>query len=249
MKLIIDNLAIEYSDEGEGKILLLLHGWGDSLQTFNAITSLLKSDFRIVRVDLPGFGKSEMPKVAWNLDDYINFVAKFIQKVEIKPHTIVGHSFGGRITIKGTAFEKLKSDKIILIGSAGVAKRQTARNQFIKILTKIGNLITYIPPLIFWREKIKRRLYKILGSDYYDTGNLKETYLNIIKEELSSSAESIKKPTLLIWGRDDTETLLEEGKTLHGLITNSRLEIIDDCGHMVHQQNPEKVVELIRSFL
>jgi pimeloyl-ACP methyl ester carboxylesterase len=249
MQIIVKNIATEYTDEGEGSVILLLHGWQSNLHTFDAITSLLSKKLRVIRLDLPGFGKTEMPPSAWHIDDYAQFVAEFIRKLGIELKYIAGHSFGGRVIIKAIATETIHPKKIILIASAGVAERRKTRAAIIKILTKTGSAIMWIPPLIFWRTKMRERLYGYLGSDYLDAGNLKETYLNIIKEDLSLSAKEIKKPTLLIWGDHDVATPIKEGLRLSHLIKGSTLKVIEGAGHFVHQEQPQRVAEYMNTFL
>lgn len=249
MKIIVQNLAIEYLDEGVGQALLFLHGWQDNFHTFDSLASLLSPTRRIIRLDLPGFGKSEAPKETWDLDNYVQFVEDFVQKLDFQVYALVGHSFGGRIAIKGQATKNLQVQKIILIGSAGIAKNRTFRNSFFKLLSKIAGLITYTPPLIFWREGLRKRMYSFIGSDYLNTGKLKETFLRIISEDLSTSAKKITTPTLLIWGENDTETPLSDGKRLAGLIADSKLKVISGAGHFVHKDKSQKVAKLVQEFL
>ncbi|MDZ4285466.1 MAG: alpha/beta hydrolase [Candidatus Sungbacteria bacterium] len=247
--MIINNLAVEYRDEGSGPTMLFLHGWQDNLHTFDALVDVLKDKWRIVRVDLPGSGASEMPKSAWNLDRYVQFVTDFIAKLGVSPEIIVGHSFGGRILIKAIAIKAIHPQKAVLIGSAGITKTHTPRNIFFKICAKLGKIIILIPPFFFWRDSIRKKLYTAAGSDYLQAGALRDTFLNIIKEDLSSAAAEIDIPILLIWGSDDTETPVSDGKQLAAIIPGSRFKIIPNAGHFVHQEYPEHVSELIQDFL
>lgn len=249
MKTIVQNLAVEYQDEGEGKVILLLHGWQDNLHTFDAIAQILSETNRIIRLDCPGFGKSETPKETWDLDNYVDFVKNFIQKLNIQVDIIVGHSFGGRIAIKGATTNNLQPAKIILINSAGIAKNKTLRNSVLKVFAKIGGWVISIPPFVFWKEKLREKFYKSIGSDYLNARAMKETFLKIIAEDLSESAKKINAPTLLIWGENDTETPLSDGKLLLQIIPNSKLEIINNAGHFAHQEKPEEVAKLIQEFL
>ncbi len=249
MKIIVQNLATEYLDEGTGKVVLFLHGWQDNLHTFDSIISILSPTLRTIRLDLPGFGKSEVPKETWDLDNYVQFVDNFIQKLNIQVYALVGHSFGGRIAIKGEATKILQTQKIILICSAGIAKNRTFHNSLLKSLAKIGGLITYVPPLIFWREVLRKRMYDFIGSDYLNTGKLKKTFLKIISEDLSMTAKNVTIPTLLIWGADDTETPLADGKKLSELISGSELKALNKAGHFVHKEKSKEVARLIQEFL
>ncbi len=249
MKTIVQNIATEYQDEGDASVILFLHGWQANLHTFDAIASILKKENRVIRMDLPGFGESEFPKGDWSLDDYVEFVRDFIDKLGVSVDVIVGHSFGGRIAIKGQAENILHARKLVLIASAGVSKNRNFRNSLLKVIAKIGGMATFIPPLVFWRDKIRERLYNIVGGDYSDAGPLKKTFLKIIKEDLSTAASQITTPTLLIWGTDDTETPLADGQRLSRLIPNSKLEIINGAGHLIHREKPNDVAGLIQNFI
>ena len=211
---------------------------------------LLTSHYRVVRLDLPGFGGSEIPKETWNLDKYVSFVNDFIHKLSLSPYALLGHSFGGRIIIKGSAQKVFNPGKIILIDSGGVAKRKTLRNYFFKIFVKIAGLFTYLPPFIFFRTRLRQRFYQFIGStDYLNAGVLKDTFISIVNEDLSLNAKEVEKPVLLVWGGNDKITPLEEGVRLHELIKNSRLEVLKDCGHFPHNDKPKEVAELLKIFL
>ena len=249
MKAIIQNLAIEYEDTGSGKAILLLHGWQDNLHTFDAMMPFLSSKNRIIRLDLPGFGQSENPKGTWNLDDYVKFVRSFLDKKDIKISALIGHSFGGRIAIKGVSTKIISAEKMILIDSAGLVLDRKFRRFTLKIITKIGGILFKIPPLTFWRDEMRNKLYDSIGSDYLNTGILKDTYLNIIAEDLSVNARLVEIPTLLIWGEDDTATPLSIGMKLSKLIYGSILKVLPGTGHFVYKEKPAEVAKLIQEFL
>lgn len=248
MKLIVNNLAVEYSDQGEGPIILFLHGWKDNSRTFDPLIPFLPN-FRIIRMDLPGFDNSETPNTSWDLNAYVNLVKKFITKLNLNVNALVGHSFGGRIIIKGLATKNIKAEKAVLIGSAGVSKTNTAKNFLFLLTAKIGKILTLFPPLIFWRQKIKQKFYNQIGSDYLDAGTLRNIFLNIVREDLTAAAKKITIPTLLIWGDCDTQTPINDGKKLNHLINNSQLKIINNIGHFPHRENPEKIADLIKNFI
>lgn len=249
MKVIVNNLAIEYEDEGSGPTLLFLHGWQDDLHTFDLITTRLSRSFRIVRVDLPGFGKSDLPKETWAISNYVNFVESFIKKLNLSIYTIVGHSFGGRIILKGVGENILETERNILLASAGIIKSTSLKNKCLQICSKIIKPLLFIPPFSFWREKIRTRFYTKIGSDYMKTGNLKDTFIQIIGEDLEDYAKKINNKTLLIYGEKDESTPVSDGERLQKNIKNSELYIIKDAGHFVHQEKLEKVVELMGNFL
>ncbi len=248
MKIIVDGLATEYTDEGSGKVLLFLHGWKDSLHTFDQLTPYFSNDFRVIRLDLPGFGNTEMPQETWELEDYINFLRLFIDKLDIEVYALVGHSLGGRIIVKGVATEQLKPAKIVLIASAGIAKRKTFKNYFFKVIAKIGKTLTYVPPFYFFRDILKKKFYGSIGSDYLNAGVLKPTFQKIIKEDLVEYAKKIKIPTLLLWGLSDTETPVTDGCRYQELIKDSEIKVLEG-GHFVHKEKPKEIAQYIRDFI
>lgn len=249
MKIIVDNLAVEYDDQGQGPSILMLHGWKDSLHSFDPLLPELIKQFRVVRPDLPGFGGSEAPKAVWDLEKYVQFIENFTEKLGVSPGVVVGHSMGGRICIKGLSTGQFKMKKVVLIASAGVANRKTLRNRFFNLVAKIGKVVSYIPPFIFWREGLRKALYRKAGSDFLNAGQLKDTFLKIINEDLSESSRLINSQTLLVWGEKDTETPLTEAKKLSQLIPNSKLITIKEAGHFVHREMPEQVAQIITDFI
>ena len=248
MRVIVEGIATEYNDEGSGPVILMLHGWKDDMRTFNPLVAELGAGYRIVRLDLPGFGGSELPPRAWRLDDYVDIVAAFVQKLNLDVAVVVGHSFGGRIAMKGIARDTLAPKKLVLIASSGVAKRNTLRINALKALAKVGKLATLPLPRRI-RNSLRERLYKNIRSDYANAGALRETFKNILAEDLSKAAGRIQTPTLLIWGSADTETPLEEGLRLSELIRGSIFTLVQAAGHFVHRDHPKEVAAAIEKFL
>ena len=247
MKIIVNDIATEYMDGGTGPVILMLHGWKDSLHTFDPLIPALTQAHRVVRLDLPGFGGTETPQKNWKLDDYVEFVAALISKLKLDVRVLAGHSFGGRVAIKGLAEGVFTAQKLVLIASAGVAERNTLRNKSLKVLAKVGKLATLPLPKRL-KNSLRNRLYKNIQSDYANAGALKETFVNVISENLSASAAKIPVPTLLIWGSADNETPLEEGVRLSGLIKGSKLELLQAAGHFVHREHPDVVALMITDF-
>jgi pimeloyl-ACP methyl ester carboxylesterase len=249
MKIIVDDLAVEYKDEGQGPVLLLLHGWMSSLKSFDALARQLSANARVIRFDLPGFGESEIPKTPWHIADYATFAAHVCTKLDIQPAAIIGHSLGGRVALKGFADGTFSLPKAVLIASAGVADRKTLRNWSFKMIAKAGKAATAIPPFTLLRAKLRRKLYAAAKSDYASAGAMTQTFLNVIGENLAPIAPLVAVPTLLIWGDEDQTTPLDEGIRLQALMPNAKLDIIEGAGHFVHEEKPEEVAKLIKDFV
>lgn len=252
MKLILNDLAVEYADEGQGPVVLLLHGWGQNLHTFDKLAAELVKDHKVVRLDLPGFGGSETPSQAWSVNDYTNFLSQFITKIKIHPEIIIGHSMGGQIAVKAVGDQAVAPRKLILVAAAAVRDdRASIKNRLFRSAAKAGKAVVAIPGLRSLRVSLRRRLYAAAGnSDYYAAAaNMRPTFLKLISQDVQSDAKRITVPTLLIWGNDDSETPVEQGRKLAYCIKGSRLETVPNAGHFVYLDQPDRVLSIIRNFI
>lgn len=249
MKVIVQNTATEYLDEGNGPILLFLHGWKDTMHSFDLNVAELKSSFRIIRLDLPGFGSTEAPKQAWDVGQYVAFVKEFIEKLQLNVEALIGHSFGGRLILKGVGSNILSTNKIVLIGSAGIVKNKDLKHAVLKFFAKIASAILKVPPFSFISTKLKKWFYSRIGSDYMGTGELKETFKLVINEDLQKYAKTIQVPTLLVWGENDASTPVSDARLLATLIQDSKLIVLPEAGHFVHREKAEEVTKIIKNFL
>jgi len=257
VKVIVQNIATEYTDEGlsasrqgEGMTLLMLPGWMNTIRDFDALASRLVSTYRIVRLDFPGFkGGTEAPPSDWGVKEYAAFVRAFIEKIGLTSYVLIGHSFGGRVAIRGVGEGTLHPSRLILIASAGIAKHRTFRNRAFTVLAKVAKILMLVPPLSLWRAQLRKKLYKKLGSDYLAAGALSNMYLKVIREDLQEYARKISIPTLLIWGSDDDMVPLSDGMLFNSLIKGSQLEVFPGVGHSPHVDCAEEVAKLIEQFV
>lgn len=251
MNIVVDNLMIKYEVTGDGPDILLLHGWGSNLKTFDGLAEELSQKYRVIRVDLPGFGESERPRDDWHVEDYVKFVADFLNKLKVKNlFAVVGHSFGGRVVIRGIGTGLIKSNKVILLGAAGIKHSDTVKNTFYKVLAKIGKVVFKIPGLSIFAKTARKKLYRMIGNvDYLQSDHMKNIFLNVINEDLKEYAFKINNPSLLIWGESDAESPFEDAKMFNKLIKNSKLVIIPNSGHFVHIDAHSDVVREIEKFL
>ena len=127
----IDGINVNYIDEGTGSTVLLLHGWGGSIQTMIPIANILKDKCRVIALDLPGFGESDIPKEPWNSYDYANCIKNFIDTLNLKNIILFGHSHGGRISIILASKYNI-AKKLILIDSAGIIPKRSVK-YYIKV--------------------------------------------------------------------------------------------------------------------
>ncbi len=244
-------MAINYSDQGYGDVIVVLHGWGTRAADLTALTQQLARTYRVLALDLPGFGGSQQPTSVWSVGEYAQFVADFLAKHNIESvAAMIGHSFGGRIVIKACGSGTLQPKKIVLIGAAGIRHSQSIRNLGYKLAAKAGKAVFALPIARSYAANARSKLYRHAGStDYDQSGAMREIFLKTINEDLQSDAAHITQPTLLIWGQNDAESPVEDARKFHSIIRNSVLHVIPDAGHFVHHDQPTKVWEYIGTFL
>lgn len=248
MNVVVDGLMANYQKVGEGPVVVCLHGWGDSVATFSKLAENLREKYQLLILDLPGFGGTQKPTTAWGLDDYANFVAAWLKKLDVREiDAIIGHSFGGAVAIKAVSTLTLEPNKLVLLASAGVREKKSLRSGILRTGAKVAKVPLYLLPARR-ATKIKTFLYHKAGSDLMLLPHMRQTFIKTISEDLRQTARSIKPPTLLIYGDRDRETPPKNGRLLNEAIPGSRLKIIN-AGHFLHQEQAGEVSNLILEFL
>lgn len=244
MQIIVDGLATTYKDSGKGRTIVFLHGWGDTASSFDTLTEQLSENYRILALDLPGFGGSQTPQEAWGVEDFAGFVASWLKKLEVKKvRSVIGHSNGGAIAIAGLANGSLTADKLVLIASSGIRKP----SKVLKFSAKAGKALT-TPLSRRTKDRLRRKYYSKTGSELFLVPGMEETFRKIVKD-VRAEARSLKIPSLLIYGQNDIATPPAFGEIFRSAIPDSRLIMIPDTGHFVHQERTDEVAGYIKDFL
>lgn len=246
---VIDNLNVNYTDIGEGKCIVLFHGWGAKKEAFTPIIQRLSKVMRVVALDFPGFGKSDEPKEVWDMERYATFMKKFIKEADCEGAIWLGHSFGGRVIIK--LFEKMeiKPSKIVLVDAAGI-KPKRGLDYYIKVFVyKVGKQILKLP--VINKMGLYEKLVKKVGSSDYQALNekMRETMKNVVNEDLRGYLPHIDVPTLLIWGDRDTATPIGDAYVMDKLLPNSGVVVLEGAGHFSYLDNPGKFFGALEYFI
>jgi pimeloyl-ACP methyl ester carboxylesterase len=248
MQIIVDQLLVQYELSGKGKLIVLLHGWGDSSRTFNSMQTALVKNYEVLAINLPGFGGSQQPPTAWGLSDYSGFIRSLLLKLDKQAYAIIGHSNGGAIAIHGLASAELQAKRLVLLASAGIRGEAKARNRALLVVVKGGKLLSMPLP-----ARLKRNLratsYKMVGSDMLVVEELQESFKKIVAEDVRLEAKKIHIPTLIIYGDQDKATPPRFGKLFNAAITSSSLYVFAGGGHFIHHEKPDDVERLIKEFL
>ncbi len=249
MNVVVDNLLTSYKLTGKGRLVLLLHGWGDSSQGLSALQKVLSRKYEVLALDMPGFGGSQAPEQAWDLDDYSRFIRSALSKLNLEqPYAVVGHSNGGALAIRAVRLGMIQPSKLILLAASGVRDAGGARRVLLMVVAKAGKAATFWLPARY-RNGLRRRLYGAAGSDMLAVPHMQETFKKTVRQDVQDDAAALDVPTLLVYAGHDDAAPPSYGRRYHRLIKGSRLEIIEDAGHFLHIDMPDEVDRLIEEFL
>ena len=239
MKIKVKNVLVNYIQYGEGKDILLLHGWGQNIEMMKMLGDNFSDRFRITILDFPGFGFSEEPSESWNIKDYADMLEEFINELDIKKPIIMGHSFGGRVAIRYSADHVV--EKIVLFGSPCVREERE-----LPLSVKILKGIKKLPGM----DKIGEFAKNFIGSRDYKAASpiMRQTLVDVVNEDLSKYAKEIDCPTLLIWGENDTEAPVEDARILEGIMVDAALIVLPGT-HYAYIENLGQVVNILNNFI
>lgn len=226
------------------KYLVCLHGWGADLNSFLFLKDYF-DDYTKLFVDFAGFGKTPEPPCAYNVLDYVKDLEGLLDNFEIEKLALVGHSFGGRVAVKFAATtSKYKNLKLCLVDAAGIKPRLS--------LAKKWKIFRYkcLKRKVQKTSKYSEKLRKFGSNDYKMLSPImKQTFVNVVNDDLSSLAKTIKFDTIIVWGKQDKETKLYMAKKYHRLIKNSKLYILQNAGHFSFLDEKQEFLIILDSFL
>ena len=234
----IKSIKVNYKQYGKGPNVVLLHGWGQNIAMMDPLGEKLSSNHRITIIDLPGFGLSSEPDYAYSIFDYADFVHELLMELKIAKPILIGHSFGGRISIIYAS--KYDVEKVVLFGSPCVRHDYNDKKQ--TLLKKMKNIKVFKP--------IVNVMKKHMGSvDYRNaTPIMRDVLVKTVNQDLSECAKMIKCSCLLIWGENDEAVPINEAKELDELLLDSALIILPGT-HYCYLENLDRVVDILNNFI
>lgn len=199
-------LVDEISGEPTAPHILFLHGWGGSRESLRGIATLFQHTHCVHLFDLPGFGEAPVPPDTWGTVEYADLVQQYVLDRIQGPVVLVGHSFGGRVSVRLASRRLPQFTRLVLLGVPGLPRPAFSRGAFRRWrIRNLRRLLVALKPLI--GERGVRWHTETYGSkDYQAAGPLRSVLVRTVNEDLTESARSIACPALLVWGTDDTET-------------------------------------------
>ena len=247
---------IHYVEAGTGPTVILLHGLGGSTQVWQLNVAALAEKYHVVAPDQIGFGKSDKPLVNYRIRTYVDFLDQFCKQLKIERASLVGNSMGGWIATAFTAAFPDRVDKLVLVDAAGYAPPKdldtrtfyglnpTTREGMKVLVAKV-----FYNKLFLTDAAIDQSIAaRLAAGDGYTINSITES---IIRGEdfLDGTVKTIKRPTLLIWGRQDGLVPVAEGERFNKDIAGSKLVVFDQCGHMPQIEKPGEFNTAVIKFL
>lgn len=261
-------LAVQ--EMGQGRPIILLHGLATSSYTWRHVAPELARTHRVISIDLRGFGASEKPfDDKYSIFDQAEIVAALIRQEDLRNVTVVGHSYGGGVTL-ALAMTLQEADpqrlkNIVLVDSIAYKQPMPIFFRLLKtpVLSEIG--MTVIPPEVQAEQALKIAYYnreKVPDQSVYEYASplyspaakhaLRRTIEQIVPEDVESFTaryRTLKLPALLIWCDNDKIVPVNFGKRLNEDLPNAELTVIAKCGHLPQEEKPSETLAAIQDFL
>lgn len=261
----LDSMQVHYRVEGSGKPIVLIHGTGSCLQTWNGWTdSLIKNNFQVIRLDMPAFGLTgPRNDNDYSVQKYIDFLDTFLIKIGVDSFALSGNSLGGEIAWRYALAHPEKVTKLILVDPAGFYSKDKSGGAIIFKIAKI-NWLASLMDKMDTKVIVKKTLKDVYEDDskisddwiqmYYDMsmreGNRESFSARVqqIGKEPVLNLASIYMPTLIQWGREDK--LIDISQLNHfRAIPNNKVIIYEKCGHSPQEEIPAQSVSDAMQFL
>lgn len=263
-------VMIAYQERGHGKPVLLIHGFGASAYTWRHVEPALEDRYRVISIDLKGFGRSDKPlDEHYSVFDQAELVSEFIDKLGLKDLTVVGHSLGGGVAlvlaIDPDKKRRSRITRMVLMDS--IAYPQNIPIAFDLLTTPVvGSLGNRLIPSSLKTRAALRLAYhdnskyteedvEAYSAPLRDAGTrhaMEMTARQIMPENLPEIARkysTIQVPVLVLWCRHDKVVPLAVGWRLHQELPNSKLKVISECGHLPQEEMPDETVATLKAFL
>jgi len=261
-----EDIKLHFTTKGEGKPLIMIHGFSSSSHTFSHLYEPLSQKYKVYAIDLKGFGKSPKPQDdKYSVYDQMLLVQDFIEQQGIKEPIMIGHSFGGGVILSLALSKKVDIKKMILIDAAAYRQNLPKLLRWLQF-PLLGRVGFYLLPARFEikegykyafydNDKIPDEGVKILTENLqskngkYAFAKASDVLIPDDIDEVSKRYKEIHIPTLILWGYNDIIIKKNKAQKLHRDIKNSKLTYIYECGHMPQEEKPEETLKLIKEFL
>lgn len=263
----IGGLRLHFRDEGprdDPEPIVLLHGTADSLHTWDAWAEGLRTQRRVIRFDLPAFGLTgPSPDGDYSIAAYTRWVVQVLDALGVQHCVLVGNSLGGQIAWETAVAQPHRISKLVLVDAAGypIAAHSVPIGFTLARLPGMRLLMEHVLP----RGVIQSSVRNVYGDPAKVTPELVDRYYELtlrtgnraalgqrfaqMKPSNTEALKTLRLPTLIIWGAQDKLIPLDNAQQFERDIAGSKLVVFDDLGHVPQQEDPQRSLEALRTFL
>ena len=243
----INGQRVSYMEEGQGKDVILMHGWRQNKEMMGYIFDHLKESFHVISLDFPGFGESEEPKEVWGMEEYEEFFKNFLNALNLNKPILIGHSFGCRVAIRYAAHNQDNINKMCLTGAAGIKPKRGLDYQIKTKAYKAGKWLLKKTG----QEKMLEELLNKSGSDDYRnaTGIMRGTFVKVVNDDVTPILKDVLCPVLLVWGENDEAVPLWMGKMMEKEMKDAGLAVFEGDDHFAYWHQGDRFNRVLDIFL
>ena len=260
----VDGLKVHYKETGPqaAPALLLMHGFGSSLQAWDDWSLKLEQKYRVIRLDLPGFGLTgASPANDYSEEKDLAILTHFADKLGLEKFSIIGHSMGGKMAWTLAATQPERVQALVLMAPDGFPEAKDFGTKPYEVPAVTG-LIKYFLPKYLVRKSIEpafaeadalsdarvNRYYDMLRAPGVRAAILERSNQTIYTDPVPR-LKAIKAPTLLIWGEQDQMIPSTNAKSYASVLSNSTTVLVPKLGHLLQEEQPEKGLTAVMQFL
>lgn len=258
----IDGQKVHYRDEGKGEAIVLIHGTGSSLHTWDAWSAQLKKKYRVIRFDLPAFGLTGAdPKKRYLSSDYVNLLDSLMNRLGVRKFHLAGNSLGGLVSWLYASSYPQKVDRLILVDPSGFPFDQTPAVIQLAKIPILNLFLRYVTPKSFIKKNLEEVYYDdtlisaSLIDRYHDLscfqGN-RQAFLDrakIEREDYTHLLKQIVAPTLVLWGENDAWIPVSDANRYAKEIPQAKVVILPKTGHVPMEERPYESLKVLESFM
>lgn len=261
----LNNNDIFIAEKGKGENMILINGIAASSFTWRKIFYKLSEVFHVIAMDFKGTGFSDKPESKYSISMYTDQLLKLMIIMNLEKAILVGNSLGGEVALDFTVKYPDMVSSLILIDSAGYQENKEITSELVKagrykiteIILKLLTTRAFTKGIIKWAVKNHSIIDNNMVEGYYrplkDTGGT-EAFVSLVRN-LSytdfdfTKIKKIKKPSLIIWGKQDKWIPVSDAYKFQKAIKDSKIVILENCGHAPQEEKPEEVLRHIKAFL
>jgi pimeloyl-ACP methyl ester carboxylesterase len=242
-----EDKGFSYIDEGEGQVLLLLHGLMGGLSNWEVVIEEFSKKYRVMLPMLPVY---DLPVLTTGVKTLAKFVHKFIKSKKLKDVVILGNSLGGHVALIYVLAHPEYVKAMVLTGSSGLYENAFGgsfprRENYEFVKEKVE--YTFYDPKVATPELIDE-VYKLV-NDRHSVIRLLAMAKSAIRHNMKKDLKKMQLPVSLIWGRNDKITPPEVAEEFNQLLPDAELHWIDQCGHAPMMEHPQEFNRLLKGFL